>query len=153
MKHATADMREYKRNWVAARRGEWMADKSCVVCGTTKDLEVDHIDPTQKVAHRIWSWAIERRNAELAKCQVLCKAHHLEKTLAQRPKPEHGTVSRYSSKVHKCRCDLCRKANAERGALNKAKKKLAEQEQAVRDLNRLGDIVEFQPRIPKRDAA
>jgi len=153
MTHATADMRKYKRDWVAARRGEWMADKSCLVCGTTELLEVDHIDPTQKVAHRIWSWAIPRRDAELAKCQVLCRAHHLEKTLAQRPKPEHGTVSRYSSKVHKCRCDLCRKANAERSNILRARKKEREAVQATADLRDLADLVEFQPRIPKRDAA
>ena len=146
-------MAEYKRNWVAARRGEWMADKFCLVCGTTQDLEVDHIDPAQKVSHRIWSWAIPRRNAELAKCQILCKAHHLEKTLAQRPKPEHGTVSRYSSKVHKCRCDLCRRANADRATILRARKKEQVAAQATADLQNLADLVELHPRIPERDAA
>jgi len=133
MTNATSNMREYKRNWVAARRAEWMAGKSCVVCGTTQSLEVDHIDPEQKVSHRIWTWAIPRRDAELAKCQILCTEHHKEKTKAQRPIPEHGTISRYG-KHHKCRCDLCRKANADRKKLNEAKKKLAEQVQARLDL-------------------
>jgi len=153
MTNATSNMAEYKRNWVAARRAEWMADKFCLVCGTTQDLEVDHIDPAQKVSHRIWSWAIPRRNAELAKCQILCKAHHLEKTLAQRPKPEHGTVSRYSSKVHKCRCDLCRRANADRANILRARKKEREAAQATQDLQTLADLVELHPRIPERDAA
>jgi 5-methylcytosine-specific restriction endonuclease McrA len=121
MKHATADMREYKRLWAAARRADYMAGKSCVVCGTTESLEVDHIDPAEKVSHRIWTWAIPRRDAELAKCQILCTEHHLEKTIAQRPIPEHGTVSRYTSKKHKCRCEPCRSANRERCALNRAK--------------------------------
>lgn len=150
MTNATSDMAKYKREWVAARRADWMAGKSCVTCGSTESLEVDHIDPTQKVAHRIWSWAIPRRDAELAKCQVLCKAHHLEKTLAQRPKPEHGTVSRYSSKVHKCRCDLCRRANADRAAILRARKKGLAAVQATEDLNRLADIIEFPD---KRQAA
>ena len=122
MTNATSDMREYKRRWAAARRAEWMAGKSCVVCGATQSLEVDHIDPEQKIAHRIWTWAIPRRDAELAKCQVLCSEHHKEKTKAQRPIPEHGTISRYGS-IYKCRCDLCRKANSDRAALNKAKKR------------------------------
>jgi len=121
MANATANMREYKRQWAAKRRADYMAGKSCAVCGTTKNLEVDHIDPGQKVSHRIWTWAIPRRDAELAKCQILCTEHHKEKTKADRPIPEHGTISRYG-KHHKCRCDLCRKANTERSALNKAKK-------------------------------
>jgi hypothetical protein len=108
-----------------------MADKSCVVCGTKQSLEVDHIDPEQKVAHRIWSWAIPRRNEELAKCQVLCTAHHLEKTLAQRPIPEHGTLSRYKSKVHGCRCDPCRKANAAYKANADARRKAAAEEAVI----------------------
>ena len=121
MTNATANMNEYKRKWAAARRAEYMAGKSCVVCGTTESLEVDHIDPAEKVSHRIWTWSRERRDAELAKCQILCTEHHLEKTIAQRPIPEHGTVSRYTSKKHKCRCDLCRAANRERAAQDRAK--------------------------------
>ena len=154
MAYATrSEQQKYQREWCAKRRAAYLADKSCVVCGTTQSLEVDHIDPEQKASHRIWTWSDARRNAELAKCQILCTTHHKEKTRAQRPIPEHGTVSRYSSKAHKCRCELCRKANRERCAINRAKQVAAQQEQAVRDLQGLADIVEFQPRIPKRDAA
>jgi len=32
------------------------------------------------VTHRVWSWARERREAELAKCVVRCVACHLVKT-------------------------------------------------------------------------
>ena len=71
MTNATSNMREYKRRWAAARRAEWMAGKSCVQCGSTQSLEVDHIDPTLKVTHSVWSWSIPRRTVELAKCQVL----------------------------------------------------------------------------------
>lgn len=121
MANATADMNKYKREWARARRAEYMAGKSCVVCGTTESLEVDHIDPAQKVSHRIWTWSRPRIEAELAKCQILCTEHHKEKTRSQIPIPEHGTISRYGGR-HKCRCDLCRKANADRAKLNKAKK-------------------------------
>lgn len=115
-----------------------MAGKSCVECGATENLEVDHIDPEQKIAHRIWSWSVPRRDAELAKCQVLCVEHHKAKTRSQRPIPDHGTVSRYSG-VQKCRCELCKKANRERCATNRALQKEAAKAQAVRDLQRLAD--------------
>ena len=152
MTNATSDMREYKRRWVAARRAEWMADKSCVQCGTTQSLEVDHIDPTQKVAHRIWSWAIPRRNAELAKCQVLCTEHHKAKTRADRPMPAHGTISRYGG-IHKCRCNLCRRANADRKKLNLGKQKIAQAQQAQADLATLAEVIELPGQLPLWDAA
>ena len=114
--------KEYMRVWCAKNRAAYMAGKSCVQCGSTNSLEVDHVDPEQKVTHRIWSWSLQRRLAELAKCQILCTDCHKVKTRAQRPVPEHGTVSRYSG-IAKCRCDLCRKANAERCAVNRAKQR------------------------------
>lgn len=126
-----------------------MAGKSCVKCGSTQSLEVDHIDPALKVTHSVWSWSIPRRTVELAKCQVLCTECHKAKTRADRPLPEHGTISRYGS-IHKCRCDLCRKANAERGAMNKA---LKLERDLKADLARLAEVVELQPRKPKRRAA
>lgn len=61
--------RAYVRTWTAKRRAEWLADKACVACGATEQLEVDHIDPAAKSSHRIWSWTKERRDAELAKCR------------------------------------------------------------------------------------
>lgn len=72
--------REYMRNWRARRRAEWFTDKKCAICGSTEKLELDHVDPTNKVHHQIWTWSKERRDAELAKCQVLCSVCHLEKT-------------------------------------------------------------------------
>jgi hypothetical protein len=73
-------MRDYQKKWIARRRAEWFKDKKCVKCGSTDRLEIDHIDPKTKVSHTVWSWAKTRREAELAKCQVLCYEHHLEKT-------------------------------------------------------------------------
>ena len=99
--------KEYQRNWVAKRRATWLLDKSCNNCGAKEELEIDHIDASQKVSHVIWSWAIARRDAELAKCQVLCKKCHLDKTNAfDRPKPAHGTGYMYSH--FRCRCDQCK---------------------------------------------
>lgn len=75
--------REYQRQWVAARRSNWIAENGpCTDCGTWDDLEIDHIDARTKVDHRIWSWSVERRETELAKCVVRCDPCHRRKTVA-----------------------------------------------------------------------
>lgn len=66
--------------WWHARKDAWFTDKQCAVCGSSENLELDHINPFLKVSHKIWSWRIERRDEELAKCQVLCKSCHQIKT-------------------------------------------------------------------------
>lgn len=49
-----------------------------------------------------WARAVE----ELAKCQLLCRAHHERKSLAECGGPSrHGTISRY--KNHGCCCTEC----------------------------------------------
>jgi hypothetical protein len=75
--------RQYQRAWMAKRRAEFMAGKACVFCGSTERLELDHIDRHQKTHHRIWSWTKERREAEIAKCRVLCRPCHIERTKEQ----------------------------------------------------------------------
>lgn len=64
----------------------------CVVCGSTSALEFDHIDPATKTATlhalvRQDSW--RKMEAELGKCQLLCKPCHIRKGTAEgdfRPK-------------------------------------------------------------------
>lgn len=79
------------------------------MCGMIEELEIHHIDPTIKVSHRIWSWAPARRNAELAKCEVLCHDCHLKETWQGR-RALHGTTTRYNK--WRCRCPACRTAKA-----------------------------------------
>jgi 5-methylcytosine-specific restriction endonuclease McrA len=110
------EQRAYQREWIARRRADWLADKACVRCGSTEDLEVDHIDRATKVTHRVWSWSQVRRDAELAKCQVLCGPHHKEKTKADYGEMPCGTNSKYTNVRYKCRCAACRAAHA---AMNK----------------------------------
>ncbi len=74
------DQRQYAREWEAKRRKSWFRGKVCVRCESSTDLELDRIDPTTKVSHRIWSWSETRREAELLKCQVLCNPCHKRKT-------------------------------------------------------------------------
>lgn len=99
--------REYQLKWCLKRRENWIEKNGpCKKCGSNEDLEVDHINKENKFDYRVWSWSLERRQEELKKCQVLCGKCHLEKTLSERKKTEHGKGWMYVG--HKCRCDLCR---------------------------------------------
>lgn len=76
------DHNRCQRELVARRRALWFAENGpCVDCGSWSDLELDHVDAAQKVSHRLWSWAEERRNLELAKCRPRCHACHVKKRL------------------------------------------------------------------------
>ena len=101
--------REYQREWRKRRRNQWIRENGpCRMCGSRKNLEVDHVDPASKLDHNVWSWRKERRDRELRKCQVLCSSCHKKKTNAQRHHPPHGTHNRY---VAGCRCAACRMAH------------------------------------------
>jgi len=99
--------REYQREWVAKRRAEYFADKSCVVCGNTNDLQLHHLDPAQKISHNIWGWRRERMEAEIAKCEVRCSACHRKHHYVLWRK--HG-IGTYMKKG--CRCFICYRAKA-----------------------------------------
>lgn len=120
--------REYKQNSgqnlknqlkATQRRADWMlANGPCRHCGSSADLEVDHIDPSTKnpvlryPSNAIWRWGDQKRNEELAKCQVLCRPCHLKKTINEMGGPaKHGTYGRYVR--HKCRCIECTRAARE----------------------------------------
>lgn len=117
--------REYQRKWIAERRAAWFKGKTCVICGSSEELELDHVDRKTKITNRIWSWAKERQEVELAKCQVLCHTHHLAKTVEENTfVAPHGTWQRYHSVRHSCRCHPCKDAAAEykRGQRERAKR-------------------------------
>ena len=54
----------------------------CVECGSTETLEFDHIDPSTKSFNISGGYHKPREvlEEELSKCQLLCKACHIEKT-------------------------------------------------------------------------
>ena len=98
--------REYARIWIQNRRQTWFANKVCVNCGSTENLELDHINPTTKIDHKIWSWTESRRLEELEKCQVLCEDCHLIKSINERNYSKtHGMLSTYNKG---CRCLDCK---------------------------------------------
>lgn len=102
--------REYQRNWIAGRREKYLKDKGCAKKDETceGDLQVDHIDPSQKWTHRFWSYSWEKIEAEMKKCQILCASHHYRKTAADIRKMKqkaHGTQAGYDK--WRCRCEQC----------------------------------------------
>lgn len=107
--------RNYQREWVAGRRARHLAGHHCEWCGSTERLEIDHIDPSMKVTHGVWSWSRPRREAELAKCRVLCYRCHKKRHAAS-----HGSVRCYEKG---CRCQDCRNANRLKKAKWRARRK------------------------------
>jgi hypothetical protein len=110
----SSNEREYQRSYQLDRYNRWMSEAReylggvCVICGTTEDLQIDHIDPNTKSftfgskrpARAVW-------DAELKKCQLLCLEHHKEKTAREwYAARQHGTYGMYQK--HGCRCDKCR---------------------------------------------
>ncbi len=115
MAHTPETKRRARAKLLKKRRDWLMTNGPCQSCGSVENLEVDHIDPSLKISHRVWSWAEPVRMAELAKCQVLCSVCHKKKTAAYAlVQLKHGERSLYDK--HKCRCDLCVAAHAIRMA-------------------------------------
>lgn len=88
---------------------------TCNKCGSTDNLEVDHIDPSTKkfpIGGNL-SRNPETLYKELLKCQLLCHTCHWVKTRSQLPKKvlQHGI--NYTYNYYKCRCELCTKAHRE----------------------------------------
>lgn len=124
VKNRAAYQRDYNKVWKAARRNRLieMLGGKCARCGTTENLEFDHIDPSAKVfgvcagLSKAWDVLVE----EAAKCQLLCKPCHVAKGAEDRPELAHGTY--YVYWYWNCRCDLCKAANAAKSATLAAKK-------------------------------
>lgn len=122
--------RKFQRERVARIRREWFeANGPCRKCGSTENLELDHIDPATKDSRLkagtgLWSWSEANRQIEIEKCQVLCHNCHWKKTLADLGWGGHGTILRYKKG---CRCQLCRaiKAQAQKKYREHKKQRLA----------------------------
>ena len=118
---------EYFRTYIKAKKRErrqrlvTMLGGKCARCRTTEDLEFDHIDPQSK-NFSIWAHLTKAWNALVAEaqlCQLLCHACHVAKGAEDRPEPKHG---RYMYLYHRCRCEVCRAANAAASARQRARR-------------------------------
>jgi len=100
-------MRDYMKERYHRLRAEAVRilGEKCAVCGSTENLEIDHINRADKKIDlgKLTSVSRERFLNELQVCQLLCEAHHLEKTRRE-SSVEHG-----GGKTGKrnCYCDLC----------------------------------------------
>ena len=97
-------MRAYQREWIKKRRNAWISENGpCAKCGSIEQLEVDHIDYSQKKLHprELWTRQTQIRTAELAKCQVLCRKCHRQKTKADLSKMNQGLMRPKSRKLTK----------------------------------------------------
>lgn len=100
--------RKFNRQWVAKRKANWFTDKVCVTCGSGVNLELDHIDPINKISHNIWSWSQVKRDEELAKCQVLCsQCHRIKTSQEQKLSFTQPLIHGYKGYRKGCRCDIC----------------------------------------------
>jgi 5-methylcytosine-specific restriction endonuclease McrA len=117
----------YMRTYIKARRKVRRArliellGGQCVRCGSTDELEFDHIDPETKVfavgsdMSRAWDKLVE----EALKCQLLCRECHVVKGIEDRPEPAH---SYYRYWYYGCRCATCKAANARKSARQRERK-------------------------------
>lgn len=103
-----AKQREFQRLWTKARRIRFTAGVRCVRCGSGESIHWHHRDPATKLAHQIWSWTIPRIEAELRKCEPLCRSCHEEHHAALLRSP-CGTEGAYG---RGCRCAPCKAAHA-----------------------------------------
>ena len=118
-------MRKYIRAHKARRRAQLieMLGGCCVRCGSTEDLEFDHIDPATKRFNigadltRSWAELVE----EASRCQLLCREDHIAKGAEDRSEVPHG-LYRYWYWYWRCRCEVCRAANAAKSARDRARK-------------------------------
>lgn len=129
-------LREYQRRYLRERREAWITEHGpCAACGSAVRLEIDHIDSASKEINvsQIWSYSQQRRDAELAKCQVLCFSCHRAKTKIDVPHPIiHGMQSGYR---RGCRCEKCVQADADYREQYNERRQLSRK--AARMVNRL----------------
>lgn len=87
---------------------------SCVKCGRTDTLELDHINPETKsftIGTKLASVSEAKYIIEIAKCQLLCKQHHIEKTSSEKKrdycKRGHKRTADNVNKIRACKqCQL-----------------------------------------------
>jgi 5-methylcytosine-specific restriction endonuclease McrA len=98
-----ARMAAYMKSWYDRRRAGAVAALGghCARCPETEGLEFDHVNPATKTMNisKMWTAPEEKFQFELAKCQLLCRPHHIEKTLNDRglkaARGTHGTLAAY----------------------------------------------------------
>lgn len=104
---------DYDREYQLARYHRIRAEAlellggQCATCGSTEDLQIDHVDPAAKsFSLSKTRTSREKWLVELKKCQLLCRSHHKQKTSSEQRRDVHGTWGMIRNR--KCRCRICR---------------------------------------------
>lgn len=120
-------MKEYQKLRYKKRRDEAIASLGgkCAHCSSVNNLELDHIDASTKtyeIGKIIGGGSKAKVEAELAKCQVLCKDCHITKSYAEGDiySVDHGGGT---SGKKNCPCTLCKNKKAEYMKARKTKYK------------------------------
>jgi hypothetical protein len=113
MSNSNEHMRVYVLERYRRRKASAIAQLGgkCKRCGSTDDLQFDHIDRANKsfTLGRVLAGIAESKlQEELKKCQLLCLPCHQDKTIQElgqrKAKGEHGRPSTYRY----CHCEVCR---------------------------------------------
>ena len=108
-----AYMREYMLRRYRRRReqGFSIIGRKCVDCGSTENLEFDHVDRGQKThdVAKIFSYRNEVFLTEVRKCVPRCHACHKARTSEQMSVEHGGGVSGRRA----CPCQLCKEKKRE----------------------------------------
>ena len=109
--HSAWNLAKYHRvrqEWIEKLGGK------CVDCGTTEDLQFDHVDASTKEISisTVLTYAAPKVEAEMAKCELRCSSCHREKTAAC---GDDNSVPHGGGKAGKrrCKCDPCREKKRE----------------------------------------
>lgn len=108
------ERRAYMNERYAAQRGEaiYYLGGRCNRCESTENLEIDHMCRKDKVhaVGRLWpARDLHVLFEELEKCQLLCRACHVDKTADETRGEERGFMhgGYYGWQVKRCRCPEC----------------------------------------------
>lgn len=85
MSYTNDEMNEYMKERYHKRRKRIIEGLGgeCSECGKQEDLEIDHIDPETKsfaIGKKLASVSKDKLDAEVEKCQLLCRECHDQKT-------------------------------------------------------------------------
>lgn len=110
MSNDNAYMSKYMKSRYHQKMDEWKRrfGGKCVRCGSVENLHFHHIDPSTKTNSiaKLWARREEVVEAELVKCELLCKICHDEEHACKHP---CGTPQRYWAG---CKCSACKAAHA-----------------------------------------
>lgn len=108
------DMAAYMNDRYYSRRLDLIESMGgeCVECGSEDRLEFDHIDRRAKafdIAKRLDSAPLDEIQAEIEKCQLLCRDCHKAKSDREQSVQHGGGASGKKN----CKCEPCKARKAE----------------------------------------